>query len=107
MTVTFGVLFWSAVFAQAAVTHDYGSALLTYGPLGIICAYLLYRDERRDKAAGERSELTNEELRKLSHRLSGMSKALIVDVLARSIDEHTRKIAQDLLEKNGNGTEHT
>lgn len=58
-----------AAIAQIAESN---SILYAYGPLGIICAWLMWRDERR--AADHRS---------LGHRLDGLTKALLVDMTDR------------------------
>lgn len=64
------------------------ASLLTYGPLGVITVWLMLREEKRDKT-----------IRDLSHRINGLSKALLVDILARPIDSTTRQLAKEMLEK--------
>lgn len=71
-----------AQVAQVAAEHQ---ALYTYGPLGIICGWLMWRDEKR--AADNRS---------LAHQIGTLTKALLVDMLERdSCSDHTRRYAQE------------
>lgn len=60
--------------AQVAgqVLTDNGTVLLTYGPLGAICAWFMFRAE---KVTGE--------LRTLAHRIDGLTRALLVDMTER------------------------
>lgn len=65
------------IFAQTHPTPDLIGALLTYGPLGIICAWLMWRDERRDKSMREAAEKNVTALGQVAHKLNGLSRALI------------------------------
>lgn len=56
----------------AQVATDHASVLFTYGPLGVISAWLMFRAE---KLFGE--------VRTLAHRIDGLTKALLVDMIDR------------------------
>lgn len=65
------------------------AALVIYGPMGIFCAWFMMRVE---KLIGE--------VRTLSHRIEGITKAMLVDVMSReSSGENAREIARDMLAK--------
>ncbi len=79
-----------AVLAQvmSQVTSD-NTMLYTYGPLGVFCGWLMWRDEKR--AADHRS---------IGHRLDGLTKALLVDMAERdSCGIQTKKYARAEIEK--------
>lgn len=64
-------------------------ALYTYGPLGVICAWLMWRDERR--AADHRS---------IGDRIDGLTTAILVDITERDTCGHkTKDYAQDEIAK--------
>jgi len=113
MTTTLAAIYFAAFLANVAAT-DLTSSLLTYGPLGLFCAYMIWRDEKRTKEVADRDKLFGEkfdsvidEIRKVSHRLTGLSKGLMLDVATRpGVEQHIKRMAEDLLAKNGNGTDH-
>lgn len=77
------------MIAALAQLVESNNALYTYGPLGIICVWLMYRDEKR--AADHRS---------LGHRLDGLTKALLVDMTEReSCGTNTRRYAHEEIAK--------
>lgn len=59
------------IIAQVA-SVDPGSLLLTYGPMGAILAWFMLRGE---KLVGE--------IRGLSHRIDGLTRALLMDLVNR------------------------
>ncbi len=68
------------------------SLLLTYGPLGIILGWFMWRAESKmDKIPAE--------LRTLGHRLDGLTRALLADVISRENTHNpkAREIAQNML----------
>lgn len=72
------------IIAQVAQEH---SLLYSYGPLGIICGWLMWRDERRGN-----------ESRSLGHRIDGLTKALLVDMTGRdSCGVATKKYANEAI----------
>lgn len=76
-----------AVVAQVAA--DNAGVLLTYGPLGVMCAWLMWRSER-----------VFTELRDLAHRIDGLTKALLVDMANRdTCGLQTKQYAQDAIAK--------
>jgi hypothetical protein len=71
-----------AQVAQVAAEHQ---ALYTYGPLGIICGWLMWRDEKR--AAENRS---------FGSRIDGLTKAILADMMEReNCGEHARSYARE------------
>lgn len=86
--------------AEIAVAGDGGATLVTYGPLGIITAWLMYRDEKRATAFREIENKNGSYHHDILHRIDGLTKALLVDKVE---SEHTspsvRKYAQDTIAK--------
>lgn len=87
MTTIFCCLYAFAFLATIELA-GLQTSLLTYGPLGVICIWLMLRDEKRDQS-----------IRDLSHRINGLSKALLLDILGRPVDAPTRQLAKDMLDK--------
>lgn len=54
-----------------------GELLTIYGPLGIICGWLMWRDERRDRTLREINTAQVGALSQVAHKLNGLSRALI------------------------------
>lgn len=50
-----------------------GSALAVYGPMGVICAWLMLRDENRAK----QSEKLREEIGNVAHQMKGLNRNLL------------------------------
>ena len=71
--------------AQIAAEHS--SVLLTYGPMGIILAWFMWRGERM-----------TDKLADLAHRIDGLTKALLVDMVEReSSGDATKRFARDAI----------
>jgi len=51
--------------------------LTVWGPLGVICAWLMWRDERRDKIIRESADKNVVAMERVAHKLNGLSRALI------------------------------
>lgn len=68
-------------------------ALLTYGPMGIMLVWLMWRVEERFEKMADRLET-------LAHRINGMTRAMLADILSRdSSGAAARKIAEEMLTK--------
>ena len=68
------------MIAQIAV--DQGGVLLTYGPMGVVLAWFMWRGE---KLGGE--------IRSLAHRIDGLTRALLMDMVSRDNVGPTTKAA--------------
>lgn len=112
-----GVFILSFIFAPIPaiaqqLPQDWFSVLTVYGPLALITAWLLLKAEKKfDKIADAMSTghgQVIEEIRNLSHRIHGMSKAMLIDVISREdAGDAAKRKAQELLDKmNGNGAPH-
>lgn len=67
------------------------AVLLTYGPLGVVLAWFMLRGEAKLEKVIERLDL-------LGHKITGVTKAMLVDVLSREpVDSKARHIAQMML----------
>lgn len=76
-----------AVVAQVAA--DNAGVLLTYGPLGAMCAWLMFRAEK-----------VFTEIRDLAHRIDGLTKALLVDMTNRdTCGAQTKLYAREAIAK--------
>ena len=94
-------------YLQIAAIPDLEAALYVYGPLGIFCLYFMYRDEKREKSIATATGATQSEIRALSHRINGMSKALILDVLSRpGLGDTARRMGEEMLATNGSKDGH-
>lgn len=75
--------------AQATSVVEQHPLLYSYGPLGFMCSWFMWRGEK-----------VISEIRTLSHRIDGITKAMLVDVLSReSCGPAARKAAKDMLDK--------
>jgi len=73
----------------AQIAQDNGPMLLTYGPLGAICAWFMLRGEK-----------VVAEIRSLSHRIDGLTRALLVDMAERdNIGPRTRDYCHNEIAK--------
>lgn len=54
------------------VAAENGSVLLTYGPMGVVLAWFMWRGE---KLGGE--------IRSLAHRIDGLTRAMLMDMISR------------------------
>lgn len=80
-----------SLFAQlvSQIAQDNSMVLVTYGPLGIITAWFMWRAER-----------VFIEIRALAHRIDGLTKALLVDMANRETTGVQTKIyARDAIAK--------
>lgn len=85
------------LLAQVATENQ---ALYSYGALGIICAWLMWRDEKRAKDLREADGERSTEMRSLAHRIDGLTKALLVDITEReSCGLHTKRYAKEEIAK--------
>jgi len=73
----------------AQTLADNSSALFAYGPLGIVCAWLMFRMER-----------VFTDLRDLSHRIDGLTRAMLVDMTEReSAGPKAKEYAREAIAK--------
>lgn len=75
-----------------------GEMLTIYGPLGIICGWLMWRDERRDKTLREINTAQVSALGQVAHKLNGLSRALIFNA-ATHAPNGIKELAQKELEE--------
>ncbi len=77
----------SAIISQ--LSEAGAPALLTYGPLGIILAWFMLRAEKGFAKIGD-----------LAHRIDGLTKALLVDMVDRdSAGPHVKQYARETIAK--------
>ena len=65
--------------ALLAEIPDNPSTLITYGPLGIITAWLMWRDEKRAIQMREAEIKMQAQLADMLHRFDGLTKALLLE----------------------------
>ena len=86
--------------ALLAEIPDNPSTLITYGPLGIITAWLMWRDEKRAIQMREAEIKMQAQLADMLHRFDGLTKALLIDMIAREhLGEAARTHAREALAK--------
>lgn len=67
------------------------NAIVVYGPMALMLYWFMWRAERK-------SEQVLEHLAKLSHRINGITKAMLVDVISRdNYNGAAREAAQRML----------
>lgn len=78
------------------------NALVIYGPMGVTLAWFMWRAEKKLEEvalrAEKRSDQVMEHLGRLSHRINGITKAMLMDVISR--DNHhgaAKEAAQRML----------
>ena len=72
-----------------ALAAEAAPVLLSYGPLGIMCAWFMLRSEKLFT-----------EIRDLAHRIDGLTKALLVDMANRdSCGLQTKAYAKEAIAK--------
>ena len=94
------------MFALAmAQISGVNTKLEVYGPMGIICLWLMYRDEKRAKEAQtgkdldrKENEKTREEIRNVAHQMKGVSRGLLF-VTATHGPAGLREVAEKELER--------
>lgn len=96
----------AVVLAQYAPPE---SGLQVYGPIGIICLWLMWRDERTRKESarihdGTRvdNEKLREEFRGFTHQLKGLNRNMLY-VVATHGPEGLRQVASKELERQNEG----
>lgn len=72
------------------------SALTIYGPMGVICAWLIYRDEKRAKE----NEKLRESIGDVAHQMKNLSRAILYTT-ATSGPPGLREVAAKELERTG------
>lgn len=103
MNLIFHALPMLALFiAQLAEAE---SKLTVYGPMGIICLWLMYRDESsRREVAREKAEIRQDnaslrgEIRDVAHQMKGLNRNLLY-VTATHGHEPLRSVAQRELDR--------
>lgn len=81
-----------------AQVADNPSALYAYGPLGIITCWLMYRDERRAIQIRENEVREAGHREDVMHRIDGLTKALLVDLVEReTATQHAKDFAREAI----------
>ena len=76
------------------------TALTSYGFPGFVCCWFMWYGQKLMKEHRDSWKETNAEIKILSHRMDGMTRAMLVDALSReSTGPATYKVAQDMLSK--------
>jgi len=85
-----------AIIAQ--VLENNWPIILNYGAIGLICMWLMFRDERRDKLMREMNRETTSAINNLAHKFNGLTRALIFNA-ATYAPNGVKEMAQAELEK--------
>lgn len=89
-----------SAFAQIAQEMLPQTGLAVYGPLGLITCWLMWRDERRAIQMKESEDRATEQQRDVMHRIDGLTRALLVDMVERdSAGAHAKSFARDAIAK--------
>ena len=72
--------------------------LFTYGPIGVVLAWFMLRGEKLVTRIGAFEVTIILKLGDLAHRVDGLTKALLVDMIEReSAGEHTKQYAREAI----------
>ena len=85
-----------AIVAQ--ILENHWPIILNYGAIGLICAWLMIRDERKDKLMREMNKETATAITGLAHKFNGLTRALIFNA-ATYAPNGVKEMAQAELEK--------
>lgn len=85
---------------------DFTSALFQYGPLGLICAWLMYREAkqqdriyRQEERREVRHEETQKEIRLQRQSIDDLVRMMAIEVLARpQVAQRAAQDAQQIME---------
>jgi hypothetical protein len=79
----------------AQIINENANALLTYGPLGIVCGWLMWKIERMENKL---CEGLSSKLGDLSQRIEGLTRTMLVDMAEReSAGERTKEYARETI----------
>lgn len=81
----------------AEITTEH-PALYTYGPLGVFCSWLMWRDGKNAEARKAEDLAYNKEIANLAHRIDGLGKAIWAGLI-ESNSGQTARLARDELAK--------
>jgi hypothetical protein len=95
-----GVAYLAGLAEIVAAGGDNSAALLTYGPLGIITAWLMYRDEKRSVQFRDTEARNADYHHDVLHRIDGLTKALLVDKIeSADATPEVRRYARETVAK--------
>ena len=78
-----------SLLAQASDAIQNPQVLFTYGPMGVVLAWFMWRGERLATKIVD-----------LAHRIDGLTKALLVDMIDRdNAGQHVREYAKETIAK--------
>ena len=89
--------FLAIAVAEAVHTPDFPE-LTGYGALGIICAWLIYRDERRAAKQDKQMDDLKGLSRTIAHKFTGLNRALTLQAATHG-NETIKVIAQKELQR--------
>lgn len=72
----------TSLLAQIAAENP---ALYTYGPLGVVCAFFMWRDVQRERERIVERTIFIGELRAVRHSMDGLQRAFLVTTLEQAI----------------------
>lgn len=90
-------LFWSTPFLALGLAEampETPSGLVTYGPLGLMCAWLMWRDDRRAKEQDRNMKTLTGEMAKIAHKFNGLTRALTLNAAMHG-DDQIRMVANE------------
>lgn len=86
-----------AVLAQVLADNP---ALYSYGPLGIICAFFMWRDVNRENARDRERTNFISEIRGLGHRIDGLAKVQLLELVeSENAGTNARQYAREAIAK--------
>jgi len=93
-----------ATLAQLVADISSNVELLTYGPLGVICAWFMgltvFMGRKFVQETKDSSDSMRTEIRTLAHRIDGLTRAMLVDTLSReNVGAVSKKFASEMLAK--------
>lgn len=75
-------------------------ALYSYGPLGVICAFFMWRDVNRENAREKERAMFIFEIRGLGHRIDGLAKVQLLELVeSENAGSNARQYAREAIAK--------
>lgn len=75
-------------------------ALYSYGPLGVICAFFMWRDVNRESAREKERAMFIFEIRGFGHRIDGLAKAQLLELVeSENAGSNARQYAREAIAK--------
>lgn len=89
-----------AILAQTSTELNPTALLVGYGPLGVFCVWFMFRVEKLITAVNQSPAEFQKSLQTLSHRIDGITRAMLLEVASREGGNvRSKQLANEMLAK--------